>query len=705
MTARFLIAALAGSTALLIAQDTTIQPFRPALRAEPVASQSATLQPATAVATPARTAVAVPVNPAAAPAAPVPAATDAARAAQKGAVSAAELQIQPSWETQQLARTYALTIPAPRGLITDRNGAPLAQTRIGYNLAIEFPTPPKFNDTEALRYVQNQVALARQILRRDVEVDPEIALRHYKNRGIMPLVLGSAQDLNTTEVDAIRQARPPGLILQPVYLRFYPQGMSAAHIIGYVGRQGAYPSGVVENNEMLWPDFEGREGLEKTFNQQLTGKPGVMHVTFDAQGKKSAEKITQAPVPGQNVVTTLDLKLQALVEQSIISTKRPGAMVMTDPGTGEILAMASIPSFNPNSFIPRISQTEFDKLRDDPTFPLVARAYDSAYPPGSTWKIITGLAAMNDGYVDPEDEFEGSPSMEIAGRVFNNHTRKHQGMLNFPPALTVSCNTYFYRIGLKSGAQPIVDYAARLGFGQKSGIPLSGEESGNLPTNEYMLRVHKRKFMPGDVANLSIGQGDLLVTPLQLAHAMGSIGNGGTVYQPRLVLQVQGVDQKIALGYEIRVRDQIVVDPNVMEAIREGMIGVVQGRGGTATNAAIPGVKIAAKTGTAQWGAGKSEKVAAWFAGFAPADRPKYAFAAVYEGKEARDDVHGGSHAAPMVSRVLKEVLKPQVKDKKGGLRKKRNSEEGEETSDEAEENDAPPRPRVVRPAEAQEEA
>lgn len=714
MTARYLIVALTGSAALLIAQDTTIQPARAqaALRAEPVAPRATPLQSSPAAAAPVvpRVAPAAPAPSVVAPVAPTTPVvsptlppSEAARAAQKNAVSAAELQIQPSWETQQLARTYAFTIPAPRGLITDRNGVPLAQTRIGYNLAIEFPTPPKFSDSDALRYVQSQVALARQILRRDVEFDPDVALKHYKNRGVMPLALGSAQDLKPEEVNAIRQSRAPGLSLQPVYLRFYPQGSSAAHIVGYVGRQGSYPSGVVENNEVLWPDFEGREGLEKTFNQQLTGKPGVMHVTFDAQGKKSAEKITQAPIPGQNVVTTIDMKLQGLVEQSIISTKRPGAMVMTDPATGEILAMASIPSFNPNLFIPRISQTEFDKLKDDPTFPLVGRAYDSAYPPGSTWKIITGLAAMNDGYVDPEDEFEGSPSMEIAGRVFNNHTRKHQGMLNFPPALTVSCNTYFYRVGLKCGAQPIVDYAARLGFGQKTGIPLSGEEKGNLPTNEYMMRVHNRKFMPGDVANLSIGQGDLLVTPLQLAHAMGAIGNGGTVYQPRLVLQVQGIDQKISLGYEIRVRDQIVIAQDVMKSIRDGMIGVVQGRGGTATSSAISGVTIAAKTGTAQWGAGKNEKVAAWFSGFAPADRPKYAFAAVYEGKEARDDVHGGSHAAPMVSRVLKEVLKPQVKDKKGGLRKKRNVEDEDEG--EHDEEDAPPRPRVVRPAGEQEEA
>jgi penicillin-binding protein 2 len=508
------------------------------------------------------------------------------------------------------------------------------------------------------------------------------------------------QDLKTEDVEAIRRSRAPALMLQPVYQRLYPQGTSAAHIVGYVGRQGGLLTGPVENNEMLWPGTEGREGLEKTFNEQLTGKPGVLHVSFDAQGRRSNERISQPPIPGQNVITTIDLKLQALTEQSILSTKRPGAMVLTDPHTGEILAMASIPSYDPNAFIPSITTEEFDALRNDPAAPLFPRAYQSAYPPGSTFKIITGLAAMNDGYIEPDDQFEGPPSMMIGNREFHNHTKNHQGLLDFPRALTVSCNTYFYQIGLKSGHKPILDYASRLGIGKKVGLPLAGDENGNLMTDDYMMKVHKRHLMPGDVANLSIGQGDLLVTPVQMAHAMASIGNGGTVYQPRLVLQVQGVDQKISLGFEIRVRDHLEIDPAVMHAIRVGMVGVVQGRGGTAQSAAIPGVLIAAKTGTAQWGAGKNEKVAAWFVGFAPADRPKYAFAAVYEGKEARSDVHGGSHAAPIVSRVLKDILKPEVKDKEGGLRKKRKPAMDEEPEDdEGIEMEPPPRPRVIRQA------
>ena len=199
--------------------------------------------------------------------------------------------VEPSWETQKLARTYVFSIPAPRGMITDRNGVPLAQTHVVQNLAIQFPTPPQFTDAEASRYIYEQVARARGITRRDIMVDADKALKHYKNRGIMPLVI--AQNLKPAEVEAVKQANTPGIMLQQIYQRFYPQGSTACHIIGYVGRQGAYSTGVVENSELLWPGSEGREGLEKTFNEQLTGKNGVMAVSFDAQGRKSSEKVVE----------------------------------------------------------------------------------------------------------------------------------------------------------------------------------------------------------------------------------------------------------------------------------------------------------------------------------------------------------------------------------------------------------------------------
>jgi penicillin-binding protein 2 len=712
----FLAAALIGAVALpLLAQQAPPRAVPTAPRAVPENAPPQAAPPPVAVPVKPAIVSAAPVTAAPAPISAVrpatgPASTTGASLAKPATpgpkplipTPSTDLQIQPSWETQKLARTYVFTIPAPRGQITDRNGVSLAQSRVSYNLAIQFPTPPEYSDAEATQYIAEQTATARGILRREVGVDPVLALKHYKNRGIMPLVI--ATDLRPAEVDAIAQRRPAGLVLQAAYQRIYPQGTVAAHIVGYVGRQGAFLTNPVENNEPLWPGSEGRSGIEKAFNEQLTGKPGVMSVSFDAQGRKSSEKVTVPPTPGQNVVLALDLNLQKMCEGSVRQSGQPGAMVLSDCNTGEILALASLPSFDPNDWIPKISPEDFKRLNEDKTHPLIGRAFQSSYPPGSTFKVVTGLAAMNEGKVEPDDEFSGEAAMEIGGIVFRNWKKTDAGPLNFVQALTQSCNTYFYKMGLKCGPGPILEYSQRLGLGQKTGLPIAGEDDGNLMTQEYMMRVHKRRIMPGDVANMSIGQGDTLVTPLQLASVMSTIGNGGTVFYPRLVLQVQGVDDKIIYGYDARVRDQIDIEKNVMKALRNGLIGVVQGSGGTAHVAEIPGIKIAAKTGTAQWGSGKNEKVAAWFAGFAPAERPKYAFAAVYEGPPDRNDVHGGTHAAPIAARVLKELLKPEPKEKKkGGLRKKHDEDDPEEMDDDG--NDAPVRPKILSmPKEKEEE-
>lgn len=712
MKVRLFLAICLGAMPLLAQQTTqrtgpsvpVATPVRPAVQATPVAPKAASPKGKTvAVATPIQAPVATPVAVPAVPAAPATTtlqpseSADAPASRPTGApkaiipAPATDLQIQPSWETQKLARTYVFAIPAPRGQIVDRNGVPLAQNRISYNLAVQFPTPSQFTDAEAMRYVSEQINLARTILKRDIAIDPDRALKHYKNRPIMPLIV--AIDLKQAEVDTITRQNAPGLGLQATYLRVYPQGTVAGHIVGYVGRVGLYSVGQIENNEPLWPGYEGRSGIEKSFDEQLTGRPGVMNVTFDAEGKKASEKVIVPPTPGQTVVLSLDLKLQRLCENSVIASKQPGAMVLNDCNTGEILALASIPSFDPNEFIPFISDSEYARLRDDPTHPLLPRAYGSAYPPGSTFKVVTGLGCMNDGKVDPEDEFSGPAAMQIGGITFHNWKKTDSGMLNFDRALTQSCNTYFYQMGLKSGYQPIISYAQRLGLGAKTGILIAGEEEGNLMTPEYMWKTYKRKIMPGDIANMSIGQGDTLVTPLQLACVMGNVGNGGMCLRPRLVLQLQGVDDKITTAYDIAVREQIDIEKNVMKAIRNAMINVVNGAGGTAHVAAMDKVKVAGKTGTAQWGTGHKEKVAAWFAGYAPADKPKYSFAVVYEGKERANEVHGGTFAAPVAARVLKEILKPEPedKDKKKGAKKKKHDDDDDMDSD-----DAPVRPKII---------
>ena len=218
--------------------------------------------------------------------------------------------IVPTFETQKLARTYILDIPAPRGEIIDRNGAPLAQNRLSYNLAINFPTPLEFNDDQVLEFAHQQIAAAAKLIGRQMRVADETILRHYHNRGILPLEI--AQNLSEQEYAAAKGHSPPEMTLRGVYVRVYPNGKTAGQIIGYTGRTGRNADGIIDNNETIWPDTEGREGIEQTFNAMLAGKHGNYKMTFDKDGRKTSEKIVSPPVPGHTVVTTLDLRLQDL---------------------------------------------------------------------------------------------------------------------------------------------------------------------------------------------------------------------------------------------------------------------------------------------------------------------------------------------------------------------------------------------------------
>ena len=326
-----------------------------------------------------------------------------------------------------------------------------------------------------------------------------------------------------------------------------------------------------------------------------------------------------------------------------------------DPNTGDILALASWPTFDPNEFVPSITAAEFKKLHDDPNIPLLPRAYRSAYPPGSTFKIAVGLAAFASGTITPQDEYECVGAMDIGNVTFHNWKKGDRGSLNFIQALTESCDTWFYQVGIETGAAPILDWATRLGFGAKCGIPLRGEAEGRVPNDSYMKATHGRKILNGDIANMSIGQGDLLVTPLQMAQAMTIVANGGTFYQARLVQQVQTVGNEIVAGYSIRAKKTIDAPPVAMEQLHKGMVDAVNAPAGTAHQASLDKVEVAGKTGTAQWGPKEKERTAAWFAGFVPAAHPQYAFAALYEG-DVGSKVHGGSAAAPMIGRILRDI-------------------------------------------------
>ena len=568
----------------------------------------------------------------------------------------------PTWETQKHARTYILNIPAPRGQIVDRNGVPLAQNKLSYNLAFNYPTPLEFSDQQALAYAREKIAAGQKLLGRPLNVSDDLILRHYRNRGVLPFDI--AQNLTDEQHDTLKGKLPESMILRATYQRVYPQGRLAGHVLGYTGKTGRNPDGVIENNEVLWPEQEGREGLENTFNTMLTGKPGEYKITFDKDGRKTSEKIVTPPVPGYTVVTTLDSKLQELAEKTLEAKAKRGAIVIMDPMNGDVLAMASWPTFNPNSFIPAISTEAFKKLQDDPNIPLLPRAFRSSYPPGSIFKIPVGVAALESGTVTQDDAYDCVPALQVGNLTFRNWKKEGTGALNFVEAFTQSCNTWFYQVGIKMGAQPIVDWSKNLGLGAKTGIPLRGEVEGRIPDDEYMKVTFNRKMLNGDVANLSIGQGNTEVTPLQMAQMVATVANGGTLYQTRLVQQVQTLDNEIISAFQVRAKRTLNLRQSTIDQLRTAMVRVTTARTGTAHQANLGRVQVAGKTGTAQWGPKAKERTAAWFVGFMPAAQPQYAFAAVYEGA-AGQDVHGGTHAAPLIGTVFKDVYKEYLK--KGG--------------------------------------
>src|SRR6267378_1957477 len=467
-------------------------------------------------------------------------------------VTSDEETIVSTFETQKLARTYILDIPAPRGQITDRTGLPLAQNKLNYNLAIGFPTPLDFTDAKAVAFAREKIDKAAKLTGRSIKISDDAILRHYHNRGILPLEI--AQNLNKSEHEAVEDRAKDFLVVRPIYVRTYPNGKVAGQIVGYTGKTGRNLDGIIDNHETLWPETEGRDGLEQTFNELLTGKRGEYKMTFDKDGRKTSEKLITPPVPGYNVVTTLDLRLQQLAEKALEAKAKRGAMVIIDPNSGDVLALASWPTFDPNVFVPSISADQLKALQADPDIPLLPRAYRSSYPPGSTFKVAVGIAALESHAVYPDDRYECMPALQVGNVTFHNWKKSNRGALNFVQALTESCDTWFYQVGIKTGADPIIDWAQRLGFGAKCGIPIRGEAEGRVPNDTYMKATHGRKLLNGDIANLSIGQGDTQVTPLQMAQAMGVVANGGTLYQTRLVQQVQTFDNQIVTAYQVRAK-------------------------------------------------------------------------------------------------------------------------------------------------------
>jgi penicillin-binding protein 2 len=561
--------------------------------------------------------------------------------------------------TRRDARAITQKIPAPRGQITDREGRPMAQNRVAYQVGLQFKQFENADREFIIRWGRLRLDALQALIKSPLSKTDDELYDHYRHRRWIPLLVSG--QIDEKDARALETKLSSGLVLHPVYRRHYPQGELAAHVIGYSGSVGKLTTGPINFNEPMWEESEGRAGLEKIYDSQLTGEPGMKRLLFDENGNKLLEEQVTRPRPGGTIVTTLNLDWQKLAEKVLRNGCRRGAFVVIDVVTGEVLVMASRPAFDLNHFIPGISDADFTALQDDPSQPLFGRAFQSAYPPASSFKPIIALAALNNGTVTKDSTIDCPAAILIGNHVFNNWSKTAEGEIDVRRALARSCNPWFYQIGIKVGPSTFLGLARRLGFGERSGLPLVGETPGLVPNDEWMLKNERRRILDGDTANLSIGQGSLLASPLQVAQAMAGIANGGALPKLQLVSQIQDTFGRVVKANFPERKNWLGIDPKAVEVVREGMGDVVNSGYGTGGGGALSYTILCGKTGTAQWGPKAKNQSLAWFAGFLPKDNPRYAFAVLYEGRPG-EAVSGGRMAAPMV-RSFFEPIKKDIKD------------------------------------------
>jgi penicillin-binding protein 2 len=536
-------------------------------------------------------------------------------------------------------RLREVPLPSPRALIRDRHGAVIAENVPGYTVSVLSPSP------DSLRAVLARVATVIPMS------DDQMlaATRRYRRSVTRPTVI-----LNSASFDIVSRLEEhrvlfPGLIIQETPKRFYPDGPAVAALVGYTGE--------VSEEELKLPAYAsykpgqqvGKGGIERQYEERLRGREGVRFVEVDARGRVVRDESTREaalPEPAPPLVTNIDLDLQRFVAATF-GDSLAGAVVALDPSSGEVLALHSAPTFDPNRFIGGIPAAYYAQLLNDPRRPLLNKALQGRYPPGSTWKLATAVTALEQGVVKMDDRMPVpcTGGYQYGNRFFKCHLARGHGSLTLAGAIEQSCDVYFYQLALKMHLPQVVAGGVRLGGGARSGIDLPNDSRPEYPS-EPVAEYFNRKYGPrgwagdGPALNLAIGQGENAQTVVNVARFYTALANGGEVAQPRVVH-----------GEPVKAR-LFTLDSATVAALRGALAGVVSR--GTASSARISGVVLSGKTGTAQSGRKVNgvELNHAWFAGYAPADQPKIVVAVMLE-----FGGHG-TRAAQIASRVIEHYLK-----------------------------------------------
>ncbi len=570
-------------------------------------------------------------------------------------------------------RIKRVKVAAPRGMIFDRNHKLLIDNRPDFDLEI---VPQYLRESREEKRVLGMLSRFLKIPEKEIQ---EILNKAKSQPSFMPVKIKT--DLSRDEVAQIEVHKidMPGVEVKQEIRRTNIYGEIAAHLLGYIGEVNSFELPIVNKHQQKYRlgDNIGRFGLEQRMEEQLRGRDGEEIKEVDALGRvkldRKKNRVLQASegkpaIPGKNLILTIDQDLQEIGKE--IFGDKIGAMVAINPRNGEILAMLSRPSFDPTSFSRGISSSIWNKLLNNENHPLRDKTLQDHYPPGSTFKIVTAIAGLQEGVIDENTKFHCPGVIKIGNRLYHCH-HKH-GEVNVVRAITQSCDVFFYRVALKlKSVDDIAKWAVILGLGKKTGINLAGEVPGLIPTEEWKKKRFGQPWNAGETASVAIGQSFVLTTILQLANLYAAIGNGGTLYRPYIVKEIESANNEVLKEFTPEVLSKLGLATKTVELVKEGLWGVINSPIGTAYSQRIPGMDLVGKTGTTQVIRIAAEKIYqrcenmkfrdrhnAVFVGFAPAKDPAISVAVI--GEHA---CHGSSGAAPIARAVIKKYLEKYYPD------------------------------------------
>ncbi len=564
------------------------------------------------------------------------------------------LQILEGPEYRRLSENNCIRlqeIPAPRGLIFDRNGRMLVDNRPSFNLTIVLKDARPLGRTlEKLSQLMG-VSVA--------ELKSRIAAR--KASAYKPIVLMHDMDRDLLAAVEVHRFDLPGVAVSVQPRRQYLNHDVAAHLIGYLGEVNLKELKSAGGAGYKPGDFIGKLGAEKTFEKLLRGKAGGRQVEVNAAGQVVRVLNTVDAKPGYNIYLTLDLALQAKARDLLEGLA--GAVVAMDPNDGEILAMASSPSFDLNVFVSGLTPGKWRSLSRNPFRPLENKAIQGEYPPGSTYKIVTAIAGLEEGVIDENTTFFCPGFYRFGNRIYRCWKRGGHGNVNVVKALAESCDVFFYNVGHRLGVDRLAWYAHACGLGRPTGIALDHEAGGLIPTASWKRKRTGVPWQRGETLSVAIGQGYDLATPLQNVVMISAIANGGLRYQPMILKRIETAEGRVVRQLRPKLVGRLPVSPRTLALVRQGLWQVVNGKHGTARICRVKGIEISGKTGTSQVvGRKKGEtgkvvrpahrRAHAWFVAYAPSDNPRIAVAVVVEHGE-----HGSSAASPIARELIKTYL------------------------------------------------